>query len=395
MQIFRCPVNIVLLTNNRYIDIIHCAEKMLEMENRDYRISEKETIEGLLEALQELPQVRSLLESNSSTVDREIDAKIDFEVDGKKFVMLIEAKKAVYPRDVREIIWQMSHWSTIEENKNKWNDIVLLLAAESISPGAKELLQKEKVGYYDSGGSLFIPAKGAYFFIEKPPPKRYEKSVRSLFRGKRSQVLHALLLRHDEWFGVNELAKVAEVSAATASETLTAMERFEWLGTRGQGPSKKRRLMEPSALLNEWRKQILNFSRGPNYRRYYVPGLKPETIIDRLAELCELRNIEYALTQESAAQRYAPYLSSISSVTCRLAPSRAADAIVSELEARVVNEGANLKVIETRSHSEFLFKERVGLVWLASPVQVYLDLLRDKGRAQEMAEHIRQERIGF
>jgi hypothetical protein len=32
---------------------------------------------------------------------------------------------------------------------------------------------------------------------------------------------------------------------------------------------------------------------------------------------------------------------------------------------------------------------------LASPIQVYLDLLRGEGRAKEMADHLRQEQIGF
>jgi hypothetical protein len=60
-----------------------------------------------------------------------------------------------------------------------------------------------------------------------------------------------------------------------------------------------------------------------------------------------------------------------------------------------VTEGANLSVIETKSHGEFLFKEQVGSLWLANPIQVYLDLLRSGGRAQDMAEHLRRDRIGF
>jgi hypothetical protein len=78
-----------------------------------------------------------------------------------------------------------------------------------------------------------------------------------------------------------------------------------------------------------------------------------------------------------------------------MTPARTAAAAIDELDARAVIEGANLLVIETRSQSEFLFKERVGSVWLANPVQVYLDLLRASGRSQEMAEHLRRERIGF
>ena len=77
-----------------------------------------------------------------------------------------------------------------------------MLIAESLSPGAKEMLRAERIGYFDSGGSLFVPAAGAYIYIDKPAPKTLEKSVRSLFSGRRAQVLYALLVNHEAWFGV-------------------------------------------------------------------------------------------------------------------------------------------------------------------------------------------------
>jgi hypothetical protein len=88
-------------------------------------------------------------------------------------------------------------------------------------------------------------------------------------------------------------------------------------------------------------------------------------------------------------------LSGIAQVRTRLLPSAGTDAAIAELDARVVNEGANLSVIEAKSEGELLFRQKDGGVWLASPIQIYLDLLRGEGRAKEMAEHLRRERIGF
>ena len=62
---------------------------------------------------------------------------------------------------------------------------------------------------------------------------------------------------------------------------------------------------------------------------------------------------------------------------------------------RFASEGANLAIIEVESPGELLFREKVGGLWLASPIQIYLDLLRGEGRSKEMAEHFRKERIGF
>ena len=364
----------------------------------DPQRSERDTLDRLLEALRALPDANAYPLANEPQTrhsDRGIDAAIGFDAAGKKHVLLVEVKKSVYPRDAQQVLWQVGRYLAAERSKDRHSNFVPLLAAELISPGAKDLLKKENFGYFDTGGSLFLPAKGAFFYIEKPAAKTFEKTIRGLFKGKRSQVLHALLLRHENWFGVKELANLAEVSPATASETLTALERFEWMATQGQGPAKERRLTAPGALLDEWQKQTLASPRDLGHRRYFVPAMDARSLTARLAELCETSQVEYVLTLEAAAQRYAPFLSSISTVAFRMKPGRAADEVLSELGARVVREGANLTVIETKSRGEFLFKERIDSVWLASSVQIYLDLLRGGGRAKEMADNLRRERIGF
>ena len=358
----------------------------------DSSMTEQQLLEQFLEALRELPEVHAYLDPGA-TGNCGHDAQIDLQVAGKSFILLIEAKKAVYPRDVRQVLWQLreaSHGQT----KGQGKELLSVMIAESISPGAKELLRNERVGYYDSGGSLYLPAPGAYVYIDKPPPKTLAKSVRSLFSGRRAQVLHTMLVHHQDWFGVNELAQQAMASPATASQVLTELERFDWLVSRGQGPSKKRHLREPAALLDAWVKQLASI-RPPNLRRYYVPALKADTLLERVGEVFDAHDAGYAISHEAAAQRYSPFLSSVSQVRTRLLIGSNADDAIGDLGARIVNEGANLAIIEAKSPGELLFREQVGGIWLASPVQVYLDLLRGEGRSKEMAEHLRKERIGF
>lgn len=358
-------------------------------------LAEQELIGSFVDTLQALPDVHAEVgrwDSAPMSSDRGYDAEIDLRVAGKPFVVLIEVKRGVFPRDVRQVIWQM------REASHRWirhqqREPLSLLMAESISPGAKELLRQERVGYYDSGGSLYLSAPGAYLYIDRPPPKSLEKSVRSLFSGRRAQVLHALLVRHQDWFGVTTLAQQALVSPATASQVLTELERFDWLVARGQGPSKERHLREPGALLDAWAKQVASV-RPPVLRRYYVPAMKPDALVKRIGEAFDAHQVEYAISHEAAAQRYTPFLSSISQVRARLVIVTSANAAIADLGARPVNEGANLAMIES-TPGELLFRERIDDVWLASPVQIYLDLLRGEGRSKEMAEHFRKERIGF
>ena len=356
----------------------------------------RDLVENVLEALRGLPQAHAelgLLEQPGGR-DGGYDARIDLHIGGESVSLLIEAKRAVFPRDVREVLWRMRRNTDITPSERADQRRLPFIVAESISPGAKELLREEQVGYFDSGGSLFVPARGAYIYIEKPPPKPLTKAIRSLFSGRRSQVLHTLLVRPREWVSVKELAEQSQASPATVSQVMTELERFDWLETRGQGPSKERLLREPGALLDAWSKQ-LGSGRPPALRRYYMPGAKLNDLPERLDRVFEQHQVAYAITHEAAAQRYAPFLSSVSQVRCRLVQGRSAEEALGALDARVVTEGANLAVIEVKSSGELLFREKIDGAWLASPVQVYLDLVRSEGRAKEMAQHLRHERIGF
>lgn len=363
--------------------------------------AERSLVEYLLETLRALPDVSDVeVVREASAAERashaRIDAVIDLRVAGKPLELMIEANKSLYPRDVRHAfwVWTMKNALALPAEHAHGRERMPMLIATAISPGAKEFLRKESVGYFDSGGSLFVPAKGAYLYIDKPPPKVLAKVIRSLYSGRRAQVLLALLSHHEAWVGVQGLAAEAHVSPATASQVLTQLERFDWLESKGQGPAKRRHLREPGQLLDAWSQHIAT-ERLPSMRRFYVPGLRADGSTNRLTQALEERGVEYAMTHEMAAQRYAPFLSSVSQVRCRLISGPAFDAALADLNAHPVTEGANLSVLEVKSPDDLLFRQKLDGVWLASPIQVYLDLLRGEGRAKELAAHLRRERIGF
>ncbi len=357
---------------------------------------ERDLIESFTAALRKLPNV--VLASPrkirpDSSIDRGIDAVADIIVDGKPVTLFIEAKRAGYPRDVRQAVWQLRNF--LHHHHHSGSDAkstILVLISEALSSSAKEFLAQENVGYFDLGGSLYLPAPGAYFYIDKTPPKREARVLRSLFTGKRAQVLHSVFFQRD-WFGVRELAQKAGVSPATVSEVLTELDRREWVESRGQGPSKERRLFDATALLDAWT-VYQRSTRPPKLRRYFVPstgGVGP--LIHRLSIECENRGARYVVTGEVAAQHYAQYLSSISQVRCRMLATSRMQEVIHQLEARPVTEGWNLGIIETKSIDGFAFSERIEGVWMASPLRTYLDLLHGDGRAKEMAEHLRRERL--
>jgi hypothetical protein len=326
--------------------------------------------------------------------DFDVDYILDVVVAGKHTTLIVEAKNSIFPRDARESIWQFRHFASGLPRAKGSSQPIFVLASPTISSGAKEFLRNEHIGYYEEGGSLYLPGDGFYVLLDRPPSKAASRSSRALFLGRRSQVVHALLKNPKQWLSVSELAEKAFASSATASQVLTLLGRHDWVSSRGSGPNKERMLIDPRGLLDAWVKQTAALPM-PLVRRFYVPSLKPEEVITRIDEVCSSRGAAYAITQEWAAQIYSPFLSNIAQVRFRLPADQPIGEIASQLNAREVQEGSNLGIIESKSSGDFLFRERERGVWLASPILVYLDLLQGDGRAKEMANHLRQERIKF
>ena len=60
-----------------------------------------------------------------------------------------------------------------------------------------------------------------------------------------------------------------------------------------------------------------------------------------------------------------------------------------------VAEGSNFGLIESEPVRDMLFEQEIRGIRVESPILAYLDLLGGEGRSKELAEHLRNERIGF
>jgi len=324
------------------------------------------------------------------TQDARVDAVVEAEIGGERLRLVIEAKRNIaFPRDARELVWQLRDYLKHFPADTR---VVPIVAAQSLSPGARQLLRDEGVGYFDLGGSLYIPAPGAFVFVDRPPPKAGQRKINALFVGRRALVLQAVWEKARDWFSVGEIAERAAVSAATASETLIELERREWLDVRGAGPSKERALAAPSKFLDAWRDYKLS-SKPTHLQYYYVRALQSYEISSRFDELAEQMSVLYALTGEAAAQIHAPFLTSVPQLRVRLEMGAKADRLLQQIEAKSVTEGWNLAILGVKHKAEFNFRQRLDGAWMASPLQAYLDLLNAGARGAEAADHLRRESL--
>lgn len=358
----------------------------------DHKIGEERLLDSLLAALRDLPNSRAKIAESDVSVgpNQRLDAIIELSAGEKHLQLLVEVKREAYPRDIREMMWHFR--SSLGQLASKGRNVIPFIAAQSISNGARDLLRDERIGFYDLGGSLFIPAADFYVFIDRPPPKRTRR-ILSIFEGQKARTMMTLFAFGDEWVGVTELAKLANVSPATASATLSTMEQHDWVDAQGSGPSKVRTLRNRRALVDDWANYAAQ-RKAPKIVRYYVSGSTAEGLCRQLDEACRAVDVLYAVTGEAAAQLYTPYLSSVSQVRCRIEPGRGEGRVLEQMNARPVSEGWNLGVIQSRGAADIIVGDEIDEIAVAPPLQVYLDLLQSGGRAKEMAAHLRSERLG-
>jgi hypothetical protein len=348
----------------------------------------------LFSVLRQMPNVTSVFEEALEGPDNGIDFIVNATVNGKPVRLMVQTKRALFPRDVRAAFWDMKSASRLPPKDEGSVRAIPMIAAGTISEGAKEILQAERIGYLDRAGSLFLPNDDLYILIDRPAPKEAHKMDRPLFSGNRSAVIHALLLNSERWFSTNELAKLAQVSPSTVSVTFAELEKRDMVVIQGKGPNKTRKLSVPAALLDEWARQAELLPK-PEIRRYYVPRIKPEELLKAIDDVCKRLSTAYVITHEWAAQLYSPFLSNIPQVKCRVFPNGPLSLITSELDAREVAEGSNFGLIESQSVKDMLFWQEIRGIRVESPILAYLDLLGGEGRSKELAEHLRNDRIGF
>lgn len=351
-------------------------------------------LEGVQRALAELPEVAvHSVELEHRVNDYVVDLAIHANVKGRPVCLLIEAKAGGYPRDARAAAWQMAPLRRLDAPVPR----VPLFVAPAVSAASRDLLRAEGIGYWDPGGSLYLQLPWALYFVDRPAPRGRTRMLRSVYRGSTAQVLHALLLEPRRPWKVMDLARRAEVSVSTVHQAFTFLEDQLWMEKEGAGPKAVRHLRDPGALLDAW--------AGAHTLAHYVPYRlhgwfqQPDDLLHRVTQALERHAVEYALTLGTGAARVAPFTTepgphALLVPTERAMRTKLGDALA-DLSLRPVNDGEAVTLYAATDRSPVLFRRQVDEAWVASDVQLYLDLYAWPRRGKEQARHLRAERLGY
>ena len=292
--------------------------------------------------------------------------------------MVLEVKSSGQPRIARTAAYQLARL------RNQDPGLYGVFAAPYISPQTAEICIQEKLGYLDLAGNCRLTFGQIY--IEQagmPNPYAEKRDLRSLYSPKAARVLRVLLTDPRKAWRVQPLANEAAVSLGQVSNVKRILEDREWLKVSEAGLL----LKEPGSLLAEWAADTN--ARQMTAENYYI--LKgPAEFEAALAQACEQAGLPYALTGFSGAARYAPavrYQKAMAYVGCDL------ERIAEQLSLKRVESGANVTLYNLLDEGMLYGARPIDGICIASPVQVYLDLVDVKGRGEEAANALQEEVI--
>jgi hypothetical protein len=352
--------------------------------------SEARLLDGVQDCISELPEVELLSAERDTVVDgKRVDLDLRLRVQDRPARLVVETKQSAYPRDLLGIVHQFRSFPRTKDNL----PVAPLVAAPAVSPGGRELLRQEGLGYWDSGGSLYLKLPWALYFIDRPvPPSAGPKRI-NLFRGNAAQVLHALLLEPGREWHLQELARRAEVALSRVHRTLAGLEERLWVEKRGKGPRAVRILRDPGGLLDAWA-AAWNLKRY-SFRGYHRWAQTPRALRGAVTEVLDCLKVEYALTLTSGARLVAPFTTAGERLEVLLPLTADLAAVRDALSLKPVDEGENVIFLQTLERSPFLFRRRCQDAWVASDIQLYLDLFSWPARGEEQARHLRAERLPY
>jgi hypothetical protein len=301
------------------------------------------------------------------------------EIRGKPITILIECKSQGEPRYIREAAEQLREYSA------NYPGAYPMVIAPFITESTAELLNSKGLGYFDLAGNALIDSGPIFIRVTGKTRKNpVQRKLKSLFSPRSSRILRVLLSNPKQRWLLRDLAKEAGVSIGLVSKVKEKLIELEFATE-----SRDVNIAKAGELLSEWSK---NYSYSDNkIDRYYSP-LSTSEFEKRLGVAGQLRGFRYALTMFSGASKVEGF-TRYNFVAFYYSGS--AEEMVSDLNLKGTQSGANVWVMTPLDEGVYYGVQQVRDLAIASDVQLYLDLADFKGRGEEQAAAIRDQRLKY
>jgi hypothetical protein len=351
----------------------YTVEKILE---KDLLKRAQNSITSVLSDIAFLDLKKS--KTNVRTDNKEVDFVLSTLISGKPAKFIVEVKSQGEPRLVRMAIAQLKEY--LKGAKDSYG----ILVAPYLSDASRQICKEAGIGCADLAGNAFLSFKN--IFIDRsgrPNPFIVTRISKSVFSPKSSRILRVLLSDPSKRWYVEDLSREARISIGLTSRVKQALLSEEWI----KEENKSFYLVKPEEVLNQW---VNNYSYGKNQSFSFYSGLSEDQLETAIKKECVKKKYRYGLALFSGARKVAPFVRFMrffSYVDGNI------EDILKALQLKKVETGANVTFLQPYDDGVFYGLQEIKGINVVSDIQLYLDLKSYKGRGEEAAQAILEQRI--
>lgn len=322
--------------------------------------------------------------------DREVDLVL--RLDDREIPLSVRWVGQGYPQDVRRALQQLEAYSARVAPGAAGT--VVVLGAVEFSPGSLALMRQHDISYVDDAGHVRIIGPGLRLVREPITPRAAPRPLK--WSAGAAMTAELILSRDGEVLPpIVDVAAQLPLSPATVGKALRFFDAQGWTRHTGaaRGVGAERRVVDRPALLGSW----ATWQAAHPPRRAYLGHTTWRDPWDTLSERVapQLAGADWGLTGWAAAEQVAPFATAIPALQLYVSDEEwlSATTRLEHAGVRPVERGARV-IVWPIAPQLLRLGEHKG--WpLASTPRVYADLIREGGRGEGAAEHLREVTLGY
>lgn len=284
-----------------------------------------------------------------------------------------------YPQQIKEAI------SGLENNNFNTYTVIM---APYISDESENLCEKSNIGYIDEAGNCLIIAQTIYISKKgNPNITKSKQKLKTVFDPSyvvSSKILRYLMRDVNRVWKLKYLANEVKCSIGQVSKVKDYLCEQLWAEMTIDGLT----IINAEAIMKEWSKEY-NVSKKFSRSLYTLDSI---SVFEKKIQGLILENsIECYLTGFSGGVRYTPVVR-YNKVQIIVRAEDYREFLINS-ECKEVETGANISIIIANDDDLLIDSRIIEGYKVASPVQIYLDCMQNKGRGEEMAESIFKKEI--
>ncbi len=267
--------------------------------------------------------------------------------------------------------------------------VIPVLVVPYMGPSGQEICTRLKANWMDLAGNAQIMTEGVTIIVRGSPNKPSRRSgLGDLASPKGSRMVRRLLLEPDWRPTQRQLALRVDVTEAYASQFIGRMVRDGAVSKDDEGHI---RVLDRNALLETWR-DAYRVEKHTVLRGYMFSRSGVE-LMRQLSEKLRKMGVRHAMTGLAGAWLYDQFAAfRVLSLYVEKMPN---EAVLHNIGFKADDKAANVWLIEPNDPGVFDGENVVDGIPVVHPLQVYLDLKGHAERAEEAAQHLRDNQFSW